>query len=89
MSNITIELKKKEIIDCGEYIKVREYCCLFKRFILGVYVEFERYSQYSAVIKTVIHNLGVSINGFRNESDAMEFAAYIMDMCQNSTKELT
>lgn len=89
MSNAIIELKKKEIIDCGEYIKIREYCCLFKRFILGVYVVFERYSQYSAVIKTVVDNLGVSINGFRNERDAMEFAAYIMDMCQNSTKELT
>lgn len=88
MSSTTVELKKGEIIDCGKYIKIRQYCCLFKRFIVGAYVEYERYCQYSVAINTIVHNLRASISGLKSEDDAMEIAAYIMDMCQNNTKEL-
>jgi hypothetical protein len=88
MSKQIVDQKKKEVVDCGEYIKVRKYCCLFKRFILGTKVEYDRYDKYSIRIKTINPSEGVSVTGFEYEDDAMEVAIYIMDVCQSDTKKL-
>ena len=88
MSKQIVDQKKKEVVDCGKYIKVRKDCCLFKRFILGTKVEYNHYDKYCIRIKTINPSEGVSVTGFEYEYEAMEVAIYIMDVCQSDTKKM-
>ena len=89
MRNLYVEQKKKEIVDCGEYIIVEERCYIFKRFVVGVRVEYESYNNYFVRIHTVNANNSMeTITGFSNSDDAVQIATHIMEMCQDNAKLL-